>query len=324
MGCSKTAVSLAMRGSPQISTPVRKLILKTAEELEYIPHFAAKQLSVGKSGLIGVYLSGMSHDDVWTSVAEELLRKLNDNKYKPILGVNGGNANNNNTIPENSWLQTFAQLSVEALIVIAYKIEDVEIPRRLTCKSPLFIGVSPPERNCEYNYIALDRANAAKIAIEHLLSKGRKNIAIVNYESRMTPDALDFAISHGAKAQCYDIGVYHGVKDRVNIATHLADNIASKSIKPDACFLGDSATAAIFVNCLITRGIKVPDDIAVIGYDYAPMADMAIVPLTTVEQPIEIIVNETVDSIFSILKDEKKQVKRQKTIQHRLVVRKST
>jgi LacI family transcriptional regulator len=330
VGCSKTACSLALNGSSRISESVRKKILKTAENLLYVPHFAAKQLAVGKSGLIGVYLSKMSHNDIWAMVAEGLLRKLNTGIYQPILGLDHKEdiGTNIGISKMKSWLQTFVQLNVEALIVVAYQVTlDVPIPRLLEKKSPLFVGVYPPGKMDEHNYIALDRISAYKLAFNYLLSKGRRNITIASSSSGGVihdTDTLEIAHSLGAKAQSYDLGTYYNSRCRFNSASKLADSIASKSIKPDACFFVDAPTAAIFVNCLISKGIKVPDDISVIGYDYTPMADMSIVPLTTVEQPIDLIINETVDSIYAILKDEKKQVKRQKIIQHRLVIRQST
>ena len=85
------------------------------------------------------------------------------------------------------------------------------------------------------------------------------------------------------------------IKEHIDIATKLTEYIASKSTKPDACFVGDSSTAAIFINHLLSKGIKVPDDIAVVGYDYTPVAETAMVPLTTVEQPVDIIIDEAVE-----------------------------
>ena len=151
VGCSKATVSFALRGpSPKVSEPVRRQILKAAEKLAYVPHLAAKQLAVGKSGIIGIYLSRMAHNEVWISLAEELLQRLNDNQYKPILGV-GPNNDKSNIETANSWLQTFIQFNIEALIVVAMRIEEMKIPRRLNSKSPLWIGISPPEKPVQFN-----------------------------------------------------------------------------------------------------------------------------------------------------------------------------
>ena len=332
VGCSATTVSLAIRGSsPKVSESVRKQILKTAEKLSYVPHLAAKQLVRGKSGLIGIYMPAMGHNEVWVSLAEELLQRLNDNQYKPILGVG---PNIDNIAATNSWLQTFVQLNIEALIVMAQTIEEVKIPHRLNSKFPLWIGIWPPEKPVQSNYIALDRIHAARMAVEHLLSKGRKNILVATIGTKRHSEIAKFVNSHGAEVEFYDYSIYikqsnkksksEITEEHIHVATKLTEYITSKSTKPDACFLGDSPTAVIFINYLISKGIKVPDDIAVVGYDYTPMAKTAMVPLTTVEQPIDIIIDEAVDSIFTILQDDQKQVARQKIIQHRLVERQST
>jgi LacI family transcriptional regulator len=102
----------------------------------------------------------------------------------------------------------------------------------------------------------------------------------------------------------------------------IGERVAGLAVKPDGVFVYNDLGALGFQDALLDRGIRVPEDIAVVGIDGIELAGRARVPLTTVRQPVERIGTEAVDTVLALLRGE--QTETRKILQPELVVRRST
>jgi LacI family transcriptional regulator len=180
VGTSVNTVSLALRNSERISKQMRLRIQQLANELGYVPNYAAQALASNKSGIIGIYTHSL-YDAVRVKLVDYLITELHTQNYKPMLALGKGHDGPWYT---SSWMQSFQSLNVDVIVIIAE--EYGRIPDWHTGKPTIFVACQPSgDLNCDY--LALDRKEAAKMGVEHLASRGHKEILIA-----CTKESIDF------------------------------------------------------------------------------------------------------------------------------------
>jgi LacI family transcriptional regulator len=313
-GCSANTVSLALRNSRRISADLRKKIHSIAEQFLYTPNYAARNLRVRRSGMIGVY-THVLNDAVRTELINHFLEELHTAEYRPVLGLGQGHRGPWYTSP---WMQTFRELRVEALVVL-WGAAD-QLPEWTKSIPLIWVGCEPDE-TLPCDYLALDRAQAGSLGMEHLISRGHREILLgtpvgsgfgkgcmkILTENRCKPfePSYEFSVSDLPQAQRYGF------------------NLGGRKEIPTAAIFGDSGIAGSFMRGILDAKRKIPGDIAVVGYDYFPWASMLAVPLTTVEQPIETMATTAVDLIRNRLAEPEAPAVH--IVQpHRLVIRESS
>jgi LacI family transcriptional regulator len=308
-------VSLALRDSNRISPEVRSRIHTLARRLNYTPNFAARHLRRQRSGMIGVYTYTL-HDAVRTEQVNRLLQELRTAEYRPVLGVEQGYSGSWYNSP---WMETFRELNVEALVIIATEV--TELPEWSKNIPVVVLGCQPNE-SLPCDYLALDRAEAAQMGVAHLVERGHQKILLAcSPHCDFGQGGLKAMRKYRckiAKLPLPDLSPLDVQQSRL-----LGYTYARQSDGPTAALFGDSGLAAGFISGAIDRQGRVPEDIAVIGYDYFPWADMLAVPLTTVEQPIHAMAATAVDLVKKRLQNP--EAPPIHIVQpHSLVIRKST
>lgn len=311
-GCSRNTVSLALRGSNRISDATRDRIEKIAEKAGYIPNLAAKNLITSRSGMIGVYTRAL-YDSVRVELVNHLFSHLHTAEYRPILGLGYKNSNPWQNSP---WIRTFQAMNIEALVIIT---EDMRQLPLFAERLPIILLNCQPNELLKCDYIALDRAEAARSGIKHLLSRGHKEILIA------AKPGLNSVFTRGCRDTLEDSG-YPGRSKNFFSISH-EDKIPKlmsyiQETKPSAVIFDDSGLAAIFIKQLCRKKTKVPRDIAVIAYDYFPGADLLTPSLTTIEQPIDTLAQQAVEVVKDRLSNPDSKHKHI-VLKHELVIRES-
>jgi len=286
--CSCNTVSLALRDSPRISAPTRDRIRRIARRLNYVPNRAARVLRRRRSGIIGIYTHAL-HDAVRTELVNRLLDELHTAEYQPVLGLG---ATKDQPWHESSWMETFRDLRVEALVLITPVIHS--LPAWCRHLPIIALGCQPSE-SLPCDYLALDRTEGARLAVEHLQSRGHRRILVCSAgRSEFTLGCLEAAEARGLQARL--CAWWPSVAD-LERARAVGFTLAREGPGASAAIFGDAGQAAAFMRGFSDAGGQVPKDLAMISYDFFPWADMLAVPLSTVEQPIGGMVSAAVDLI---------------------------
>ncbi len=312
--CSSNTVSLALRKSPRISASVRARIEKIAQELRYTPNYAARNLRRRRSGMIGVYTYALN-DAVRIEMVNRLLFELHTAEYRPVLGLG-----QEETWGNSPWMETFRQLNVEALILIFSG--NVENLPEWTRNIPVVLLGCTPNDDLPVDYLALDRSEGARIGIEHLIDRGHREILVAcDLDCDFGRGCVDTLRRHKCKIHKLPFAKLN--PNEIQQSRLLGYSLARQSQGPSAAIFGDSGLAAGFISGILDHHGKVPENMAVIGYDYFPWADLLAVPLTTIEQPIFSMATAAVDLIKKrLLNPDAPHI--HMTQPHALVIRKST
>ncbi len=284
-GCSENTVSLALRDSRRISAELRGQIRKIADKLQYTPNYAARNLRVRRSGMIGIYTYPLQ-DAVRTALVNRLLAELHTAEYRPVLGIC---ERSDDPWYQSAWMQTFREMRVEALVVLWAGID--ELPEWCRSMPMILVGCNPNE-SLACDYLALDRRQAGHLGTSHLISRGCRNIMIgTDCANLFAQGCLSAMEVHGCKPYQLPFATDFNNLDQARLVGY---NVAAQAPPPTGVVFNDSGYAASFIRGVLDAQRRIPEDMAVVGYDYFPWAEMLAVPLTTIEQPIEAMAAEAV------------------------------
>ncbi|MCX7705062.1 MAG: LacI family transcriptional regulator [bacterium] len=323
---SKMTISLALRDSPKVKKETRERIKRVARELNYYPSEIGRSLVIGKSYTIGIILPpfpGSFHFEL----LNEMQNQLRENGYFgfPL----NANPEMNIEDEEERIMETFIRRRVDGVIsnyVVSYKarllLKKKNIPYILQAK-PVKTDF---EEDCTEEFVTCNKYKGAVALMEHLLKLGYRKIAylchpkytydeerITAYKDVLLKNGLPFKedwIIHGSGT--YEDG-YKGMK-----------KLLSLDDKPEAVFAMNDMAAIGAIRAIKEKGLKIPLDIAVVGFDNIKEAQYFTPSLTTIDQNKQAIAGKTVEILLN--KIEKKEAKKeifQITIEPKLIIRES-
>jgi LacI family transcriptional regulator, sucrose operon repressor len=311
-GVTRTTVSRVINNRGYISERTRKKVKEAMEELHYYPNDLARSLYKKKTRFIGLIVPTISNPffGELTFHVENILADLG---YKVIL------CNSlNNPEKEESYSEMLIRHQVDGIIVCSHNrgvstyqrqnIPVVAIDRYLSPTVPV---------------ISSDNYKGGKMAVEHLIDKGCKNIVHINGPSQLeTPTQLrrkayEDIITNPITYEIQD--VFDGQQ-----AIELIRKIFSEVPQVDGIFASDDMIGVSCLNVAREKGIKVPEELKVVGYDGTKTL-MNIQPnLTTIRQPIESLAQSTVSTLLKLVDDPEANVELETILPVKLLENRTT
>jgi LacI family transcriptional regulator len=297
-GVSLGTVSNVLNRPESVAEPTRRAVLTAIEELGYVRNASASRLRAKKSMVMGVLVVDYANPFV-TAYVEAAEQALATYGYSAVVAGTGFDFER----VERQLLQ-LEEFRVAGVVLPPIFTEElaprIEAMRARGMSFAYVGGISSTTEGCSTD---IDQMDGGRLAGQHLLEIGRRRIVFVT-----GPRDLDFATIRldglrAAAAGRDDVVIkVVTIDDLTGLEGHAATD-AILEYEPDAVFCANDLTALGVLRGLIERGRRVPDDIALIGYDDIIFAEIATVPLTTIRQPpaigaaaAELLVNEANES----------------------------
>lgn len=315
-GVSRALVSMVHNDSPKVSDGSRTKVLAATRELGYRPNAQASGLASRHSRMIGVLLNDL-RNPFFADMAEALEQEAIARDYHLVL-----NSGLRRTGEERRALDALLRLRVDGVILVGPEIRSSEIVAAAS-RVPTAV-LTRRVLGGRVDSIVNDDRLGAEMVVDHLADLGHRRIAHI--------DAGRAAGATSRRSGYRRAMRRRGLEDQIRIvegefndaagikgaATLLADRNP-----PTAIFAANDLCAAGVLACLAEKGLRVPDDIAVAGYDDVFLAELSNVSLTTVRQPRRAMAAAAIQSILDRLADPDRE--RQAVIRApRLIVRRST
>ena len=285
-GVSRTAVSFVLNGveTRKVSEATRQRVLEAAVELGYVPDAAARTLVSGKTGTVGLVVSRADHIRVDAFVPQtlhSLTRVCNENGYRLMV----------ETSEPGQRTYEYAQLvrakQIDGLVVLNPDPRDARLDSLIETGFPLaLIGGHP---NPDVAAVSVDSASAMDRATAHLIEEGHSRIGFIHYR-----EITDF--SSGGR-----FGGYRAALERAGIPfdpelVESGDYSADSGYRAMASMLaretgltaivaGNDTIAMGAMAAIAEAGLRIPADIAIVGFDDIPLARFTVPALTTVHLP---------------------------------------
>lgn len=320
-GVSRATASRVFSGNPQVSDEVRMAVERAAVELGYVPNLAARSLAAGPSESVGVIVpdpgSRLFSDPLLPRLLRGIGEELSANGLQMVLFAP------QSAIDVQRLEQYLVGGHVDAVLLLALHESDT-LPVRLQARGIPMVFGGRPRQPLDVSFVDVDNHAGGRTATEHLIEQGRRHIAHVAGPGHV-PVASErlqgFREAMWNAALRSDL-VEHGELDRDGGEIAMGRLLAT-GVEIDAVFAASDAMAAGAMWALQVLGRRVPDDVAVIGFDDSPIAAATQPPLTSVRQPVEDMGREMAKLVLS-LSAVRGQPPQQMILSPELTVREST
>ncbi|MEO1440678.1 MAG: LacI family DNA-binding transcriptional regulator [Chloroflexota bacterium] len=284
-GVSRATVSRVVNNHPNISPEVRQRVQNIIEETGYQPNLAARQLASNRSDIIGLVIpnsvQSLFMDPYFARLIQGIAQACNANDQTLSLFLIEDNDDE-----KRMFKRLLGNGLLDGLVFAAVGKNDSFLPQ-LQSSTMTFILVGRFENMDGIPYIDADNVHGAAAATEHLIGMGYQRIAMVgsgkNNAGAERYEGYRQALvtrNRAPDANLYAMGDFTQVSGYETLQTLLPHN-------PDAVFAASDEMAVGAIRAIEEAGLRVPEDIAVVGFDDVPTA-VAIAPqLTTIRQPIQ-------------------------------------
>ena len=292
VGVSRMTVSNAFSRPDQLSSDLRARVLAAADALGYAgPDPAARVLATGSTGAVGVLLTdSLSYafeDEFAARFLGAIAEALAPTGLALTLLTSSGRAGN---VPARD-------VPMDGAVVYSCDETSSALSWLRRRRLPLVLVDQPPTD--EFASVNIDDRRGARLAAQHLIDLGHRNIAIVTSSVHGPEGILDdvSAVSSGSTSSermrgWLDVLTAAGIKPVIvqhlqtgeHTGRHAAELILDLPKRPTAVLCFSDSSAYGVVQAAVARGVSVPSDISVVGFDDAPLARRMHPPLTTIRQ----------------------------------------
>jgi len=277
-GVSKSLVSLVMRGADHVSPGRRQAVTKAAAELGYRPNAMARSLVQRRTHLVGVMVSDL-HNPFFADIVAGIQDEAARTGYKVLV-----NTGNREVRGEEDAMETLLQLRADGMILTSPVLDD-EVILKASREVPIVL-VGRDGRAPSVDSVTNDDHAGAEMAVEHCISLGHRRIAHIDGghgagapDRRRGYEAAMKRLGLGAQVQVVD-GTYTEEGGHRGCLVLLAQHP-----RPTAIFAANDLAAIGALNAIEESGLKVPDDVSLVGYDNTSLAALRHISLTTLHQP---------------------------------------
>lgn len=293
-GVSQTTVSRVLNGSDKVHPETRDRVMAAFTALNYAPSGAAQAMRTRRAGSIGVVASDITNP-FFPEMLDALSRETHRRGFKMILW------NQDDDSASESVIEGVSRGLVDGVCVAsaASGVTDMSPLNRLSV--PL-VFVNRGMSGFPADQVTSDNAGAARQAAEYLFMLGRRRIAAVFGPKNINtgPERENAFLTY---LRSKDVSVpaewtYRGAS-AYRTGYDAVEHILESTALPDTVFCNSDLIAFGAINALRSRGIRVPEDVWIIGIDGLPMSGWEVFDLTTVSQPIESMAREAIDLLIA-------------------------
>ncbi|GHJ41752.1 LacI family DNA-binding transcriptional regulator [Streptomyces sp. TS71-3] len=298
-GVSVKTVSNVVNDFPHVTPAMRARVQRAIDELGYRPNLTARHLRKGRTGLIALAIPELGNA-YFAELAAAVIDAAARHEYTVLLDHTQGRREQ-----EIQVCQGFSARVMDGLILSPLELEPEDLAAR-TDQAPLVL-LGERRYDLPYDHIAIDNIAAARAAVRHLLALGRRRIAFLGARQNRTHQPAHLRLV-GWQAELAAWGV---PVDEALVATtqgwdHEDGSVAMAHLldsgeRPDAVFAYNDLIAIGAMRVLFERGLRVPEDIAVVGFDDITESRYGAVSLTTVAPDKQAIARLAVESVVGRL-----------------------
>jgi LacI family transcriptional regulator len=275
-------------GYGDVSAATRERVLETARTLDYAPSAAARTLVRRQSQLIGVVLfTGVEHPDIGHPFFQDVLvglkHGIGSRGYDVLLFATEQPGSSDGA---HSYLRRARHHHVDGIVLMGVDRLDPEVAKLLDAEIPL-IGVDLDVTGAAATYVASDSVGGARLAVRHLHELGHRRIATIAGPQHHKP-GIDRLLGFHAELQALGLespAEYEQIGDWYSESGEQAiQALLALPEPPTAVFAASDLMAVGAMKGAREAGLKVPDDLAVVGFDDIQLASLIDPALTTIRQ----------------------------------------
>lgn len=323
LGVSVVTVSKALRGFPGPSEETRARVLRLAKEMNYGPNLAARALVSGQTYSIGLVIPDLVHP-FFAQIAKSIASVLHARGYSLIVA-----SSEENTEREKRAVEQLVARSVDALLIASTQ-ASAEILRWVEEQETPYVLVDRKFDGLDANFVGVDDVRVGTLGTEHLIEMGCERIAHIG-RGRLS-SALGRREGYEQTLARHGLPLYQEylvLEEHVDKPAHGVGHSTTRQLlglnpRPDAIFCyNDPVAMGALVACL-EAGLRIPEDIAIVGCGNSHYDDFLRVPLTSIDQKSDEIGLKAGELALDLLSSGKQRPAQTFLLAPELIVRKSS
>jgi LacI family transcriptional regulator len=317
---SIATVSRTINRVPTVDKQLAERVWKAIGELNYFPNTQARALVSGRTRLLGLLVS-----EITNPFFPELIEGFEEiavaNGYEILIG-----STNYDLARMTTCIRRMLERHVEGVAVMTFGIEQPLLEELSSRDIPMvFVDAGPPSPLVRA--LVVDYRKGIHEGVQHLAALGHRNIAFISGPLRQgSAQSRKIAFIESME----EIGVHPNPEwliegdHTLEGGVHAMQHLLSLSEQPTAVMCSNDMTAIGALRILARAGLKVPQDMSVIGFDDIHLAEFVYPPLTTVRMSRKDLARGAFESLRSVTENVEPSQERHLTIPTRLIVRQST
>lgn len=321
LGVSLMTVSKALRNHSDVAEETRRRVVQRARELKYQPNLIARGLASRRTFLIGLIVPDMMHS-FFAEVAKGVGDRLEPQGYQILISNSGERLER-----ELQQIRSLIGRSVDGLIVAsAAGRASAQLTEALTAGSARYVLIDRTIAGLNANYVGVDDEEIGYMATSHLIEQGCTRVAHIRgpaistgkgrlrgYRRALESHRLDVSAGYTSGGEYEDTAGYSAMRRLLDLDP-----------RPDGVFCYNDPVAAGAMKAILESGLRVPQDVAVIGAGNVHYSDLLRVPLSTIDQSSSLIGQAAADLLMDALRTKEPIVPRRILFPPLLVVRASS
>lgn len=311
---SPATVSRVMNGTANVDEDKKKRVLKAISETGFVPNEVARSLFKKSARTIGLIVPSIENP-FFTQLASVIERTADEHGYR-ILLCNTGNM----VEKEKSMIQMLTSMNADGIIITTSN-EEIR-PYVDACNIPIVITDRRMEKLMNCDYVHCDHYEGGRLAIRHLIECGCKNIVCMRGPQDVSSAKARY---EGYRDVCKELHISEKFIDcdyDFDEGLIVAEKLLGQYPDVDGIIACNDMVAISVYKILHKRGIRVPEQVQLVGFDDVQLAKLLTPELTTIAQPIDEIGKKAAELI--IKKSESGEDKQEYIFKGKLVKRETT
>jgi LacI family transcriptional regulator len=302
-GVSRSTVSRVMNGQPNVREDVRKRVMQVIHNTGYHPNVAARTLASQRTWTIGLILplsvSFFFTDPYYPHLTKGIAQACNQFDYTLALFLVGSKIDEEKIFPRVS-----RRSLLDGVIVQSGHHGDQGIIGHLVDANMPLVVVGRPFRSDNVTYLDIDNVNAAYNAVIHLIRLGYQRIGTITgpvtstvgidrqegYRKALLQRGRDLDEALIKQGDFTEAGGYYAMQQML-------------PARPDAVFAASDIMAIGAMRAVRDAGLRIPEDVAFVGFDDLPIATLSSTQLTTIRQPVVTFGAKAVEILIDLIEN---------------------
>lgn len=303
-GVGPSTVSRVLNNRPDVNEETRKKVLEIIEKYNYIPNNSARNLKRTESKNIGILVKGV-YNPFFAQIIKSIEEKIDENGFSMILHYNDYNSND-----FEAAIELIKEKKLKGLICLGGDFEHINEEQLKALNTPIVLSstkISDELDKSVLSSVSIDNEKSSFIAVDYLCKLGHKKIGIIatgesdksigkqriqGYKKGLKENNIEF------NSDLLEIGDYT-FKSGFNAMKKLLD----KKLDITAVFATSDIMAIGASKAILESGMKIPNDISIVGFDGLEYSEYFHPSITTIKQPQEQIGYKTIDILIDIIKN---------------------
>jgi len=323
LGVSLITISKVLRNHPDIGEETRERVLARVKELDYRPNFAARSLVTGRSYLVGLVVPDLLHP-FFAEIAKSLSEVLRQGGYYLIVS-----SSDEDPDLEEVEINHLLARRLDALIIASCR-TTVDVFFHVERQNTPYVLIDRCLPGLSANFVGVDDESVGMLATKHLIDIGCKTIAHIcgpkispgirrmeGYKRALAQAGMKIIDDYIVTERTGDVGTKQGGAEAMR-------QLLSLDPRPDGLFCFNDPLAMGAMNYALDHGVRIPEDLAVVGCGNLHYDDSLRVPLSSIDQHSRKLGEEAARIALGILNLKVPPKPQTLVLQPELVVRKST